>query len=75
MKNDAKEYKINTVQDMIDATNPENLDSFLSDLKAVITSAHFIKSLVGSESEKIKSDGFIWADDGQNKIDTKINEK
>ena len=70
-----KECKINTVQDMIDCTNPENLDAFLADLKAVITSAHFIKSLVGSESENIESDGFIWADDGENKINTELKTK
>ena len=33
-----KEYKIITVQDMINCTNKENLDYFLKDLKGLLLS-------------------------------------
>lgn len=60
-----KEYKIETITDIIDSTNIDNIDSFLLDLKAVIVNAHFIKSI----DNKVKiSKNYTWIDDGVNKL-------
>ena len=40
---------INTVQDMIDCTDKDNIDKFLADLKIILTST-------------TKSVGFVWSD-------------
>lgn len=74
-------HKINTVQDMIDCTNKENLDNFLDDLRMVMEHSHMIKSfseLMGVKAE-VQSDGFEWIDDGKHdatfNIQTKIKGK
>ena len=72
-----KQYKISTVQDMIDCTNEKNLDAFLKDLKSVIETAHAVGDLanivgeiegLSKDESAIESDGFIWIDDGKNDI-------
>ena len=77
----AKEYKIKTVQDMIDCTNEANLDNFLTDLRILLESAHYFRELSQTLSEvvglpkeitDIKSDGFIWIDDGKRDVDITI---
>lgn len=63
----SKEYKITTIQDMINCTNEENLDRFLIDLKNQITTVHALRSMGELESES-----FIWIDDGKNDGEIKI---
>lgn len=69
---EAKKYQIKTVQDMIDCTNEDNLDNFLTDLKALLAAAHAFKDmakLIGEmkglpkEMQEIESEGFTWIDD------------
>ncbi len=64
----SKEYKINTVQDMIDCTNPDNLDYFISDLKALLQIAHELEIPV------IKKDGYLWIDDNKKQIDVIVSD-
>ena len=74
---ESKQYKIKTVQDMIDFTNQENLDNFLTDLKGYLSSAHMLKSLAelvgeSEEQKQIGTDGFTWIDDKKHDITTII---
>lgn len=61
-----KVHDIKTVQDMIDCTNEENIDRFLSDLKSLLLMGHHIIELGDGQ---IKSDGFTWIDDGVKHVD------
>ena len=54
-----KEYKINTIQDIIDYTNEDNVDSFLADLKLMLKTVHKL-------DVKTMASPFIWIDDGIN---------
>lgn len=70
-----KHHKINTIQDIINIITPENIDSFLIDFRKVLESAIHLKSLGKSicDAEDIPeweliSEGFLWIDDGENKI-------
>ena len=74
-RNMAKEYKINTVQDMIDATNSENLESFLSDLRELLTTAHAMNNIAKAKGGKLESDGFLWIDDDKKEISITIQGK
>jgi len=74
-----KHFKIKTVQNMIDCTNEANLDNFLTDLKALLTTAHTLRSMaeliveikeLPKEMQEIKTNGYTWVDD--NKHDAKI---
>jgi hypothetical protein len=71
---DDNHFKIKTVQDMIDCTNEANLDNFLTDLKALLTAAHSFRAIAEIVGEKkklpkklqeIKTNGFVWIDDGK----------
>ena len=54
-------YKIQTLKDMIDYTNEDNLDRFLNDLEVVLRTTHAL------EKTGLKVDeSFIWVDDGKN---------
>ena len=54
-------YKIQTLKDMIDYTNEDNLDRFLNDLEVVLSTTHAL------EKTGLKVDeSFIWVDDGKN---------
>ena len=74
-----KEYKIKTVQDIIDCTNKSNLDNFLTDFRKMLEMAHAFRELSKSlaeiaglprEMQEIESKGFVWIDDG--KHDSKV---
>ena len=67
-----KKYKIKTFQDIVDAVNIENIDSFLSDLKSVLLHTSLFKS---AGSGKIKAESFDWIDDGLNNLDFSIEDK
>lgn len=77
----AKKYEINTVQDMIDCTNEQNIDNFLKDLRGVILGAHALRKItevvnkdygLNEEDIKPKTKGFIWIDDGEHNINITI---
>jgi len=70
-----KEYKINTIEDIINCTNSENLDNFLKDFRGILESYHAIKNLSKSinENAEIKTDGFVWIDDGKHNITVEFN--
>jgi hypothetical protein len=72
--NMAKEYKINTVQDMINATNSENLERFLDDLRELLRCSHAFNS-IASKGGELESDGFLWIDDDKKEINITIHEK
>ena len=77
---ESKKYEIKTVQDIINCTNESNLDNFLIDLKAFLTTAHAIKTifeLVGEtkEQKEIGTDGFTWIDDGKHDATISIGVK
>jgi hypothetical protein len=59
------EYKINTMQDMLNVITAENIDAFLKDFEGVIRSGLLIKELAKATP---KTDGFIWVDDGKHNI-------
>lgn len=69
-----KEYKIKTVQDMVDCTNKDNLDNFLIDLRILLENAHNLREkvkifgeIIGVQQKisDIKYDGYTWIDDGE----------
>ena len=68
----ANEYKINTVQDMINATNSDNIESFLSDLRELLTTAHAMNNIAKAKGGKLESDGFLWIDDDKKEISITI---
>ena len=73
---DHKKHQIKTIQDIIDCTNEGNLDNFLKDLKSLIQGAHLLNKvaeMTDSEHPKLDSEGFVWIDDGENKVDILLN--
>ena len=76
----AKSFKIETFEDMLNCTNEDNLDMFLSDLKGAIQSYHMIRdtarlSVKNYNSSKIKTSGYTWIDDGKNEINIELRSK
>ncbi len=76
-----KQYQINTVQDMIDATNKDNLQTFLIDLEGLLVSAHSMRDLIeGIAKNKgefnikapVRVQGFTWIDDGKHNAEITI---
>ena len=69
-----KQYKINTLDDMINCVNKDNLDNFIIDLKAFLEMYISLNELgkviieaegLDSTEHPLKQDGFIWIDDGK----------
>jgi|LGOV01.1.fsa_nt_gb hypothetical protein len=84
MASKPKQYQIKTVQDMIDCTSEDNINNFLTDLKAVIKMAHAMQDLVNTITEvdviskeytEIQSKGFVWIDDGKHNVEIRIEGK
>lgn len=70
-----KTYKITRLQDMVNATNPKNIDNFLLDLKGFIQGMHMV--LDAAELSGVRDDvdivnTYTWTDDGEHKIDIKL---
>jgi hypothetical protein len=61
-------YEIKTMQDVVDCVTTKNIDNFLIDFRNFIESAISIKEVF----ENIKTDGFVWTDDGKNKCSNEI---
>ena len=79
-----KRYQVNTVQDMIKCTNEDNLDNFLTDLKALIQMAHALQRLADTVAEvevlpkelaELESKGFTWIDDGKHDMKIELHSK
>ena len=60
-----KEHEIKDFKDMVKATNPQNIDSFLNDLKNMI-----ILLWIAEEHQEIKDEEytFTFIDDGKNDV-------
>lgn len=70
---ETKEYKIITIQDILDCVNENNIDSFIADLRSYIKMTWDMQELFNSLAEessvpkeyiKLKSE-FNWVDDGK----------
>jgi len=79
-----KQYQVNTIEDMINCTNEDNIDNFLTDLKVVIKTAHAMQVLVNTIAEvealpkelvELKHKGFTWVDDGKHDIKIVMQDK
>ena len=70
--NEPKQHKIETVQDMIDCTNPENINRFINDLRTTLLISHSMKEFRGDD---FKSEGFIWVDDNKREVLTEVNQE
>ena len=60
-----KEHEIKDFKDMVKATNPQNIDSFLNDLKNMI-----MLLWIAEEHQEIKNEEytFTFVDDGKNDV-------
>ncbi|RLD69243.1 MAG: hypothetical protein DRI95_00695 [Bacteroidetes bacterium] len=67
-----KEYKISTIQDMINVVNESNLNNFITDLTAILQIAIDVKTLTGNH---VECDNYIWIGDRKNGIKTILSEK
>lgn len=81
---DQKEYKIKTIQDIINCTNNNNLDNFIEDLKSFLKCSHSLQQLAYSIADskniprkkaKMKNKGFIWIDDNKHEIKISVSSK
>lgn len=61
-----KTYSIETISDILNATNEHNIDNFLTDLKGMLLMT-FIARDTDPSITTIKN--FNWTDDGKNNID------
>lgn len=67
-----EEYMIRTFEDICKCTNPENLDLFLVDLKAILMHVHLIKA--ASDGVDCAKE-FTWINDGKNNLDFALHSK
>ena len=63
------EYKINTISDILNAVNSENIDNFLIDFELFLRNAIIFKTLLKSNPSKSE---MTWIDDGQHKENLEI---
>lgn len=79
-----KEYKINTMQDVLDCVTMDNIDNFMVDFRYYIESAIAIKKIGNAicEAENLPAElsnmstiGFTWIDDGKHNISIELNNK
>ena len=64
----ANKYEIKTMQDIVDCVTTKNIENFMIDFRNFLESAISIKEVF----ENIKTDGFVWTDDGKNKCSNEI---
>ncbi|WP_291727985.1 hypothetical protein [Bernardetia sp.] len=66
---EAKHYKIETIEDIINCTNEGNIDNFLVDFKHFLQSVHMYKSAFKAfgVEDALSYEGFTWIDDGEHK--------
>ena len=73
-----KEHKIETFQDMVNCTTPENLDNFLKDLKGLIATQHMVRAaceLGGVDYKEVETVSIKWIDDGKHDITNEMRAK
>lgn len=75
-----KEYKIKNLIDIINCTNEDNIDNFLTDLKAFIEVTKIVMEIAEitgevQELEVLIEDAFTWIDDGKNKFNISVGIK
>lgn len=58
---DAKEYKLETIQDIYDCVTIHNIDKFLSEFGIILRSAALAKSM--NNNKPLKHSGTTWSDD------------
>jgi len=64
-----KEFKIETFTDMVNATNPDNVDLFLLDLKGILDSFHMLRGLHDLHGKTfVFQKHYDWKDDGNNEV-------
>lgn len=69
-----KEYRIETFIDMVECTNPSNLDAFIADLKSALNIIHLAKIAAKLNNEPIKIQNYLtWIDDGENKMTLEVS--
>lgn len=69
-------HKISTMQDILDATDAENIDNFLEDLKLLMLGAYLLRSQLDTESSKtIFAEPTEWIDDGKHNIEIVLKSK
>jgi hypothetical protein len=66
-----KAHKIN-IQSIVDATNADNIDRFLADLRLVLTSIHSVKNAAGKQTVEVGE--MSWIDDGVNAGTVAVNQ-
>lgn len=71
MEESMKTHKIATIQDIANATNPDNIDDFLLDLKGILLGYHLVKE----SCPDIRLNQFTWIDDGKHEINVTLIEK
>lgn len=72
------EYKIETIQDIFDVINVENIERFLTDFCIMFQTMAEAKDLSekdGINMTDVKNPYFIWKDDGKTDISFKFNEE
>jgi len=73
-----KNHKIETFTDIVNATNPENIDNFLIDLYGIMQQIFKMREI--KERKGLSDDEFIlptfmdWMDDGEHNITVTLNE-
>ena len=72
----SKEFNIATIQDIADATNEENIDNFLKDLKGSLMMYYPIKRLAESINQTgVEFPSLVWIDDNKHDISINLVEK
>lgn len=80
MNMEDNKYEINTLQDILECTNLDNLDNFIKDFSVFLKAYHNTKNLIsflGKEKvdELMKSTKLVWIDDGKHDYTLELQEK
>lgn len=63
-----KKHVIKSVQDIADATNPDNLNDFILDLKGILLAYYLTKQ----SCPDIRLNQFTWIEDGKHEININL---
>jgi len=69
-------YELNTIQDIVDAVNEDNIDNFMIDFKGFLDGFIALKAIsklsIGEDEieidHRVKVGSLVWIDDNENKI-------
>lgn len=71
-----RHHKISTIQDVLDATDVDNIDNFLEDLKLLMLGAYLMRGELSKQDSKfIFAEPIEWIDDGKHNIQIDIESK